>query len=562
MEYLIFIAAVGIVLFIIAIMGHIDRNKKNKKYIEQLRKAYGSFGKKEIRPEQYRQIEQYYRKHCEQKKEQYSEVDDITWNDLDMNRLFQLMDCTQSSAGQEYLYYSLRMVKNTKEELEEQEKLVLFFDSYEEERIQFQYICREIGKTGKYSIYDYLDYLDTLGKRSNLKHHLINFLFLPAIGTIFYNTGLGIFLLFLLICYNIASYFREKDVIAPYITSFLYVLRILNGIDRLNEIKSTELKSYMQPLVMERRQLRKFVRNSNFALSDLGTSSNPFSVIIDYLKMMFHIDIIMFNAMLGELIRHVDNVDHLITGIGTMETAIAIGNYRRALQYYCIPELSEEKKIYCKEIYHPYIENPVSNSLNADKNVLLTGSNASGKSTFLKTIALNAITAQTIHTVAAKAYQACIFKIYSSMSLRDDLMNGESYYMAEIRSLKRILGAIQEAEIPVLCFVDEVLRGTNTVERIAASTQILKSMVGKNVVCFAATHDIELTELLKHIYDNYHFTEDVINHDVLFNYQLQQGPATSRNAIKLLEMIGYDKEIITKANEQAEYFIKYGNWSI
>lgn len=94
------------------------------------------------------------------------------------------------------------------------------------------------------------------------------------------------------------------------------------------------------------------------------------------------------------------------------------------------------------------------------------------------------------------------------MALRDDLSSQESYYIAEIRSLKRILDAVGE-EYPVLCFVDEVLRGTNTVERIAASSQILESLASENVICFAATHDIELTYILEGVYENYHFSEEI-----------------------------------------------------
>ena len=92
---------------------------------------------------------------------------------------------------------------------------------------------------------------------------------------------------------------------------------------------------------------------------------------------------------------------------------------------------------------------------------------------------------------------------------RQDLESGESYYIVEIGALKRILDVTAVKTPPVLCFVDEVLRGTNTVERIAASTQILKSLSRENVTCFAATHDIELTRLLQEEYDNYHFEEQV-----------------------------------------------------
>ena len=128
--------------------------------------------------------------------------------------------------------------------------------------------------------------------------------------------------------------------------------------------------------------------------------------------------------------------------------------------------------------------------------------------------------------------------------------------------MKRILDAAASGKKPVLCFVDEVLRGTNTVERIAASTQILKSLGGAGIFCFAATHDIELTDLLRIYYDNYHFEEDVRDGDISFNYRLQQGKATTRNAIKLLELMGYDRSIIEQASGQAEAFLETGKWSL
>jgi len=117
-------------------------------------------------------------------------------------------------------------------------------------------------------------------------------------------------------------------------------------------------------------------------------------------------------------------------------------------------------------------------------------------------------------------------------------------------------------EIPLLCFVDEVLRGTNTVERIAASSQILKSMARRNIMCFAATHDIELTSILESDYNNYHFQEEVKEDDILFNYRLYEGRATSRNAIKLLGIIGYSPDIIKKAEHSAEQFVETGEWSL
>lgn len=97
-------------------------------------------------------------------------------------------------------------------------------------------------------------------------------------------------------------------------------------------------------------------------------------------------------------------------------------------------------------------------------------------------------------------------------------------------------------------------------ERIAASTQILKRLSQKGIYCFAATHDIELTHLLEQYYENSHFEEEVKHGDVLFSYRLLEGRAQTRNAIKLLEIIGFSKEIIEKADDMAGEFLRNGEW--
>jgi len=148
---------------------------------------------------------------------------------------------------------------------------------------------------------------------------------------------------------------------------------------------------------------------------------------------------------------------------------------------------------------------------------------------------------------------------FSSMSLRDSIEKGESYYIVEIKALKRILDATK-LEVPVLCFVDEVLRGTNTVERIAASSRILASIAASNALMFAATHDIELTYMLEKIFENYHFSEQISEDTILFDYRLKEGRATSQNAISLLGMLGYPPELIEKARKTATHFIQTGEW--
>lgn len=262
-----------------------------------------------------------------------------------------------------------------------------------------------------------------------------------------------------------------------------------------------------------------------------------------------------------------DEVDEMITILGQIETDVVVGAWRtRFLGEYCVPRLyygGKDKFLKVEDLYHPLLPDPVKNSVSVTRGVLLTGSNASGKSTFLRAVAVSGVLAQTIHTCPASCYEAPVFRIYSSMSLRDNLSGGDSYYMVEIKSIKRILDQVMKKDgRPVLCFVDEVLRGTNTVERIAASTQIMKMLARGRTLCFAATHDVELTRLLASAYDNYHFEEKIEEEDIYFPYLLRKGPATSRNAIALLKMLGYDRSIIEEAEAMAEGFLDSGSWGM
>lgn len=526
-----------------------------------MRSLYGDCGKlaqREYAPERFARIGSYFLRHPSP-----GQLDDITWNDLGMDELFKRMNYTLSASGEEYLYYTLRTPKREEEELLHLEDVVGFFEGHPDERVKLQLQMNKLGHTGKFSLYDYLDNLDYLGDRSNRKSLIQDLLFLPFIFLLWVNFSMGIMGLVLLMVYNITTYFKEKNEIDPYITSFAYIMRLLGICEEIEKVKIPVCEREWERLRRHTKAMQSMRRNS-FWVMDPGrgqAGGNILETVLDYVRMVFHVDLLKFNSMLKHLRNHIEDVDTLIGVIGFLETAIAIGIFRGSLtEGYCQPVFGSDSGISMEAGYHPLLVQPVKNGIKADRGVLLTGSNASGKSTFLKTVAINAVFAQTIHTCAADSFHSAFYRIYSSMALRDDLGAGESYYIVEIKALKRILDAAGEHG-RVLCFVDEVLRGTNTVERIAASTQILKSLQGSRILCFAATHDIELTRLLEEEYDNYHFSEEVRDGDVMFDYKLQCGRATTRNAIRLLELMGYDKAIIDKAYRQAETFMETGEWS-
>ena len=185
--------------------------------------------------------------------------------------------------------------------------------------------------------------------------------------------------------------------------------------------------------------------------------------------------------------------------------------------------------------------------------VAIVGPTGCGKSTFIKTIAVNVILAQSIHTCTVKRMHLPHAKMITSMAVRDDILSGDSYFIKEIKYLKRILDALSEDEL-VICVIDEILRGTNTQERIAASKAIMEYLAHHNCIAIVASHDKELTELEKTGYDNYHFSEEFGEEDIVFDYKLQKGPANSQNAIRLLSFTGFPETIIERAeNIRSEY---------
>lgn len=546
-----------IIVFVLFIYNSIVfRKRERQKLREKIRNNWGSVPEREYEYEEFRKITYYF----EQNKKDKFFIDDITWNDLDMDSIFMLINNTYSSVGEEYLYKTLRIPVFNQEELLKRENLISYFQKNEEDVFQLQEIFARLGRTKSISLSEFIHRLNDVEKHGNLKHYILDVLFVAAAAMLFIQPVVGILSFFVMLFANIGTYYKEKSSIENYFICFKYLADMINCADAVIQSDIKGIKEYSDKLKSNLDKLRP-IRKGIFLLSMNGNNGSLGEIVMEYVRMIFHVDIIKFNSMLDTTIKNIDTIDELFDTLGRMEMGMAAASFRKTVPYYCIPDFGGSKELDIHEIFHPMISEPVANDLTENRSVLITGSNASGKSTFLKTIAINAILAQTVHTCTAKSYKTCFYRIYTSMALRDDLMSNESYFIVEIKSIKRIMDAIND-DTPVLCFVDEVLRGTNTVERIAASSYILNNLRQRNALCFAATHDIELTNILEKYYSNYHFTEEVKDDDVLFSYKLLKGRATSRNAIKLLNVIGFDKEIVKNAENMAEQFINQGVWEL
>lgn len=560
MEYIIGAAAVIAVIFAGA---YIMQKKADMKLKERIKNSFGKIPELEYTHEKYESIGFYFRTMAEKLPEDadHCVIDNITWNDLDMDNVFLTICATQSSIGEEYLYYLLRTPTLDNEVLRKREKLAEFFAKDPDVRLNLQTELAKAGKIKGVSVYEYLNRLDNLDEESNVKHFACIALLAAAIGTIFVFPPVGIMATLGVFFYNVMSYFKRKGEIENYYAVVAYILRTLDLTDRICGINNEVLTPYTSVLKEELKKFRSVTKGAALIVSK-KSNGDILEVALDYLRMATHIDLIRFNVMLGRLKDKKDDFDKIYEIIGLIDSMIAVASFRELMGTWCRPELSKEEGntgIDTENIYHPMISEPVKNNFKETGNVLLTGSNASGKSTFIKTVAINSILAQSINTCMADRYKASFFKCMTSMALTDNLSGGESYYIVEIKSLKRICDSLNP-EVPLLIFVDEVLRGTNTLERIAASSRILSYMGAQNCMLFAATHDIELTYILEKSFKMYHFEEKVEDDGVFFDYKLRDGRAVTRNAILLLKMMGFEESITDAAEKAADDFTESGEW--
>ena len=552
-------AVVIIIILFLVIKGIYDEKRYKQRLYLRLKNSWGNPSRQEY-PQQLMDAVKYYYNNNKGD----NDIDDITYNDLNMDAVYKSVNHTMTSIGEEYLYALLRTPCTDIAVLEERERVINCMGADEEGRIKLQMALAGMGKLNRISVYSYISDIKNMDSGNKLYHIFCAAALLVSAGLCFVKPAIMVLVTALIIIYNVITYYKNKAEIDPYIQVFAFIARTISQSEDVAKAGIAGIEEYQERLVSCTAGLKKFGKNS-WLVSGGNMSGDILDSFMDYIRILFHIDLMKVCDMVNELKKHENELADIYNITGYIDSMVSIASFRAGTGSWCVPVLKytdSMKNITMEftDLYHPLIENPVKNSIKTEKSILITGSNASGKSVFIKTVAINAIFAQTIHTVLAESYSSCFFRVYSSMALRDDIFSNESYYIVEIKSLKRILDKAEEQGVPVLCFIDEVLRGTNTLERIASSSQILKQLATLKSVCFAATHDLELAKILVNYFDNYHFEETVKENDVIFDYKLRKGNTKTRNAIKLLNMIGYDKTLTSRAEELAQFFLENGSW--
>jgi len=298
------------------------------------------------------------------------------------------------------------------------------------------------------------------------------------------------------------------------------------------------------PLVSRLRKKLGWLVMDRSALSDVGESA------LGYLNMLFLFDSVVYLRSLASLRKHQAALVEIYEAVGSLDAAIAVASYREEFARTARPAREDERRLKFSSLYHPLLAAPVSNAFELiERSALIAGPNMAGKTVFIRTIGLNVILAQTLNFCCADAAIVPRAIVRSSIRREDSVQAGESYFFAEIQQILNFLKTEGDGR-RYMFLIDEIYRGTNTIERIAASAAVLRHLALTQMV-LATTHDVELQELLSASFDLAHFSDQVVDGRYTFDYQIHPGPARSRNAIKLLEISGYPPAIVREAENLA-----------
>ncbi|MCL1918832.1 MAG: hypothetical protein FWG14_11020 [Peptococcaceae bacterium] len=547
---IVIIAAVIIAATVSVIIFRITAHKKLKTWLKS------SFGKSPMSAddsdlESISKYSLYMNKHSGSK----LRIDDITWNDLDMDKVFERINTCLTSVGEEYLYNCLHDLPPDPSTLTARENFLEFLDRHPEERLSIQTFLYKAGRENYNGLSRLIFHNEKSLPNSRVYNVLAAFPLLSAL-ILFLNIPVGSICLIASFVINSVVYYGTQMKMHVDLPAIKYFASLLHCCEKLCKIE--RLKP-LPPLVHLRENYNVFkALKSKTPMNSAEYGSDFTRFAAELSNMLFFQNIRHYNKYIDRINTHKQEFHALYKSVGEIDLSVCVLSFRKSLPVFSIPDFHEHNKLAFEDISHVLLSSPVPNTGTLKNDSIITGSNASGKSTFIKALAVNGILAQTLYTCTAKRFATRFSLIMTSMAVRDNVFDGNSYFIVEINSLKRILDAMQHSACT--CYIDEILRGTNTIERIAASASVLEYIHKQDCLCLVASHDIELTRILAKDYDNYHFSEHITDNGILFDYKLKEGAATTRNAVKLLGHMGFDPEIVKKAEALTARYEESKTW--
>ena len=454
--------------------------------------------------------------------------EDYKLADLDIfgkGSLFQYLNVAKTKPGRELLANSL---KNNVNNPKEYPNTILAMSNenivdIEASLLEFKDNARNV---------DYEEYTSVLGKKIEFKLMFLMPLF-SLIATIVYliislvNHYNLLPVLFLVIATIVLSkMFLDNDVFRLDASKYYSLSSAYYNLSKtiINTNFDDEYYKKLQETISSRLDdLKRFKTIYSWLLTRKNLVVNLVLNIFayDFFMIIFYNSFIKATLDLEDLFKAIAEIEVL-----TSFTTISVDN-----EVYSKPTLSD--KISAKNMYHPLVKNCVKNDFEITGGVVLTGSNMSGKTTFMRTLGINQILANANALCFAESFATGYYNIYTSLRANDMLQEGISTFYAEILRMKKANEAIKNEKCLIL--IDEIFKGTNAYERISASFKVIDKFNDYKALFIISTHDFELCEA-KNI-TNYHFNEDYDDDNkISFDYKIKEGKCASKNALYLLKM--------------------------
>ncbi|MGM9973291.1 MAG: DNA mismatch repair protein MutS [Clostridiaceae bacterium] len=470
-------------------------------------------------------------------------LDDQTWEDLEMDKVYKEMDYTLTTPGMQKLYCLLRKPELDEAEIKRRRAVISFLQKDEASHNKIRRILALLGRQMKGDIATFIyenkhKYVNKLIFDILSKMPFVVLLTFPLIG------GYAFMLVIGALAINMAVHYKINNNINAGMYSINYLASIATAVDSIVKVDVPQINEYIAKLKKCRSTCDIILKNSKAVDRIEGLD-----VFGDYYNIIFLFQVRAYYKIMNKLENSKEDLVLIYNIIGELDSMAAVAGYKNDIRdKICEAEYIQDRSLRIKGALNPLLIDGIANDIAlGEKGIILTGSNMSGKSTYLRTAGVNAVLAQTFGFALAMEYKGVLLKVVSSISPRDDISKGKSYYLGEAEAVHRVIKE-SEREVPVLCIIDEIFRGTNPVERIAASTEILLYLMKKRALVLVATHDLELTDYTKGYLTPYYFSEDVDDTEgMTFDYRLREGVSPTRNAIKFLRYLGYPEEIVKKA---------------
>ena len=368
------------------------------------------------------------------------------------------------------------------------------------------------------------------------------FSFLPAYWLI---TILIYITLYLMNTHLVRETFNEAFDLDKMLKKLIAVFQFL---EKYNYRKDSKIAELFKPFWQEEKKPSVFLKQISKIVAGIAIKTND--IIWLFLNLLFPLSFYLAYKLNQYKKRLEPQLSVWLDRYYEIETLNSLANIATLNPQFCFPEFHSESNnnrlFFGGSLGHPLLSDDQRKTNdfsfeNRGQVGIITGSNMSGKSTFLRTLGINYVLAFAGGSVCADKFQTIPVRIFTCIQIMDSVSDGISYFYAEVKRLKELLDKLTaDDDSPLFYLIDEIFRGTNNRERLIGSRAYVRELVKNNGVGLIATHDLELVELAEtySTIQNYHFKEEVSDNKMTFDYLLRSGPCPTTNALKIMKIEG------------------------